>query len=208
MTDDFEPLTVKKGKNDKLVLNWSKENDEPEEDLVPMIEQEALREITEKAKAEGYQQGLQQGANEIEALKQKLASALNLISQPLSLLDEALERNILELVIFLAQEVLGAEFNLSAEHIKPYFNEICSYLPINQSKAKLVLSAHDAAYFREVYQDLNTEFDIENLVEDETLANGDFRILTEDGEVDGRFEPRIRELINKAMNDTLEVDDE
>lgn len=200
MADNFEPLAIKKDENDKMVVRWKKEEAvDPNINKVPLIDKEELEALKNNAINEGYQQGLKEGQSEINALKEQLSETLDLLKKPIKLIDGEIEKAFIGLVTHLTKEILNAEITITPEKLMPYFHEICQYLPQSKSNVKIILSPHDSVLFKASLDTLVHDFPVDNIIEDEALSNGEFRIASDTSEVDGRVETRIRELIRKAF---------
>lgn len=205
MDDTFEPLIKAKNKEEMTFDKWVTKNklkSQPdrkllqEEKTVPMISNEEL----EKIKSDAYQQGVNQAQDEINQAKKELSQLTELVLEPLRLVDEDVQNEILTLTTWLCKTCLDIELSVNPKKLMAMMNEIKEILPSARNVKTLFLNPNDAQILKGALASVDMEIKPEHIISDDSLTRGEYRLETETRELDGRLELRIRELIENAFN--------
>ncbi len=206
MTDSFTPFLKRKSKKDlvfeqwdtkekrQLALNAKKET----EKKVPMITESELEAIKQQA----YQEGMQKANQDINQLQTNLAQITQMILKPLLLVDEEVQQEVLNLTIWFCKECLNIELSINEKKVLAIFDEIKEILPSARNIKSLYLNAEDAAIIRDAIESADLDIKAEHILHDDGLNRGEYRLETETRELDGRIEPRFRELMDDAFTET------
>lgn len=207
MNDQFKELLQQNDLKKKGFKDWSlhdesvhvPSNISDQQPQVEMIAPDELEQIKQSAFEEAYQQGLQKAQNEIEESKNKLIGLIGLIEKPLSIIDQEVEQELINLVIYLSKNILKAELDSHPEKLNFILSDLKALFPSEHSVKTLFLNSED-------YNDLETlikseakDFDLSILQVDLQLARGEFKIDSQTAEIDASVESRIQELIMHTL---------
>ncbi|MDI9817658.1 MULTISPECIES: FliH/SctL family protein [unclassified Legionella] len=208
MDDSFQPWYEEK---DQQAFNlWEFKVPETESIIEEVDPQEEfarecdrLREEAEKA---GYQEGMKQAAEELQLKRQELANWLNLIRQPVALLDKNLSHELVQTIAWVCQACIGIELSIHPDKLSLFIEEIKKELPSLQGDKQLVMNPSDIEW-------LNNELEEQQLTElrslfvtDETLERGDFYLRSEHNELDGRLKTRLQKILQIHFFQDEEID--
>jgi flagellar assembly protein FliH len=174
----------------------------PAMQLPTAAELEALR---EGARAEGYEEGLQEGreagrAEAYEAGRQDLAleaESLRAIaatfSQAVTAADETIASDVLDLALHLARSMVRTAFTVRPELIIPIVREAIDYLPVLQAPAILALNPEDIEIVRTALSD---ELDKGGwrVVADPQVGRGGCKVDTASNQIDAQAAARWARL--------------
>jgi len=197
MKPAFKPLDgIDKSKEFKI---WTKPVVEIKDNEEELLEQQALEEEKNKVMAQAYQQGIESAQVEIQNLKNELSSLLSLVKKPLELIDKELEGELLNTVLWLCKVCLKVELEHSPEKITSIIEEIKPHLPVMQKDKKLLLNQLDIEVMKQILQDGEHSDLIDIIIEDASLSRGEFRLISESSELDGRLEERLSAILESNM---------
>lgn len=165
-----------------------------------------LESIREQARKEGFQAGLQEGRREGRLAMQKsdmdrqrhwleLMKGLN---APYQLLDERLEKEVIDLVVSFARQLVHHELVTQADDITMIVRHALKALPSANENIRVHLNPQDAAMVRDVMKDSMQE-EAWTVVDDSQLKRGDCVVNTENSQVDATLESRMNSLIAKLL---------
>jgi flagellar assembly protein FliH len=174
----------------------------PAMQLPTAAELEALR---EGARAEGYEEGLQEGreagraeayeagradvALEVESLRAIAAT----FSQAVTAADETIASDVLDLALHLARSMVRTAFTVRPELIIPIVREAIDYLPVLQAPAILALNPEDIEIVRTALSD---ELDKGGwrVVADPQVGRGGCKVDTASNQIDAQAAARWARL--------------
>lgn len=169
------------------------------------IQREAWREGHdlghEEGRKAGYEAGYKTGEEDVERLRQ-LAEALQVESLRQ---DQAIARDLLELALNIAQQMLRANIQAKPESILVVIREALQSLPTLSGHHKVVVHPDDVALVREwlVREHGHLSWKV---VEDAQLSRGGFRFESAHSELDASLETRWREITSCLGTDTKWMD--
>lgn len=187
---------------------------EPEEILsVPLPTAEDIERIQREAwqeghdlgfsegRAAGYEAGYKTGEADVERLRQ-LADALEVEN---SRQDEAIAREVLELALGVARQMLRASIQAKPESLLTVIREALQSLPTLSGHHKVVAHPDDVPIVRDWLAREHGHLPWK-VVEDTQLARGGFRIESAHSELDATLETRWREITGCLGTDTKWMD--
>jgi len=177
----------------------------PTAEDIERIQREAWQEghdlgFTEGRKA-GYEDGYKTGEEDAERLRQ-LADALQVESLRQ---DEAIAREVLELALNIAQQMLRASIQAKPESILVVIREALQSLPTLSGHHKVAVHPDDVALAR-AWLDREHGHLSWKVVEDAQLSRGGFRFESAHSELDASLQTRWREITSCLGTDTTWMD--
>jgi flagellar assembly protein FliH len=157
--------------------------------------------------ARGYQAGLARAHSETEprlaeltARVQRLDSVLQLLARPLRALDDAVEKQLLELALAVGKQLARRELSIAPVQIVAILRECLEQLPVAAREVRVHLHPEDAAVVRERLAAAGDER-AWSLVEDPTLARGGCLVRSDTSQIDARFESRVNAVVSSALGE-------
>lgn len=161
----------------------------------------------EKGKEQGTQEGHQEGleAGKIEGvaagqefIQQQVQTFVNLanqFAQPLELMNAQVEKQLVDMVLTLAKEVVHVEVQTNPQVILDTIKQSVESLPISGHEITLKLHPDDVEIIRSSYGSEELEFRNWTLMAEPALNRGDVQIEAGESSVNYRMEDRIRSVI-------------
>ncbi len=177
----------------------------PTAEDIERIQQEAWQEGHDLGREEGrkvgYEEGYKTGEVHAERLR-LLAEALQVESLRQ---DEAIAREVLELALNIAQQMLRASIQANPKSILVVIREALQSLPTLSGHHKVVVHPEDAAVVREWLAREHGHLSWK-VAEDEQLSRGGFRFESAHNELDASLETRWREITSCLGTETKWMD--
>lgn len=173
----------------------------PTAEDIERIQREAWREGhdlgREEGRKAGYEEGYQTGEADAERLRQ-LAEALEVER---TRQDEAIAREVLELALNVAQQILRATIQANPKSILVVIREALQSLPTLSGHHKVVVHPEDVAVVNDWLAREHGHLSWK-VVEDEQLSRGGFRFESAHNELDASLETRWREITSCLGTET------
>lgn len=151
----------------------------------------------------GYEQGLSEGLQEGREIIQQQTSdwqALNhSLQQPLTLVEEQLEKELTQLAISLARSVIRTEIQSNENVIFEALKSGLKVLPIRENQYQIQLNPEDITLIKQHFSEAEIQQHNWVLVEALHLARGGCEISTESNAVDVSIERRVRDVLDKFI---------
>ena len=158
---------------------------------------ERVREITARAKAEGFAAGHREG---VEAARQQAAAESNAriaradqllheLAEDLSRFDRELAQEVVQLGLAVARKMVGAALEVDIEAVRESVEEALRQVAHFRGPITLAVNPEDAAVVRS-YMDTAPQSNAWAVREDPLVALGGCRVETAAGEVDATLESR------------------
>lgn len=202
MENDFQPLYEEK--EGEAFSIWDIKGQEPE----PLIETDPQEElakecerIREEAREEGYQKGLQQATDYLSKKQQDLELCINLLQQPISLIDNRLSQEVIKTIIWLCEACIGIELSIHPEKLITLWEQIKRELPTLQGDKKLAMHPDDVNYLTKELNELKESAPPSFLVADKSLKRGDFYLQNEYNDLDGCLKTRLQKIFETYLED-------
>ncbi|PMH41039.1 flagellar assembly protein FliH [Vibrio sp. 10N.286.49.B3] len=161
----------------------------------------------DKGKEEGFQAGHSEGlqAGQLEGvtagqeyIKQQVDIFMGLadqFSQPLALMTNQVEKQLVDMVLTLVKEVVHIEAQTNPQIILDTVKESVESLPVTGHAITVKLNPDDAEIIRSSYGENELEQRQWSLIGEPALNRGDLQIEAGDSSVNYRIEDRIRSVI-------------
>lgn len=158
----------------------------------------------EEGRKQGYEDGLKKGYDEnVELLREqsmRLSGILETLSEPLDSMDDAVEKELVDLAIAIARQLIRREIKSDPGQIIATVREAVNVLPIAAQKISLTLHPEDAELVRSVFL-LNERPAPWEIKEDPLLSRGGCQVDTELSHVDATVERRLAAVIAQVLGD-------
>ena len=157
-----------------------------------------LEEIQNQAHREGFQQGLQEGRDagleEFTQRVQYLEQVIQSLSKPFEELDETVERQLAQLAMLVARQLVRRELKTEPEQVIGVVREALAVLPVAARDVQLALNPEDAGIVREALSLHEGEQAI-RILEDPVQSRGGCRVVTRTSQIDATIETRLNSVI-------------
>lgn len=164
----------------------------------------------EEGRLQGYEEGLKKGYDEnIHRLREQglqLAEILETLSEPLNALDEEVEKELVDLSIAIAKQLVRREIKSDPGQIVATVREAVNVLPIATREITLTLHPDDAELVRSVFL-LNDRPAPWKIKEDPLLSRGGCHVDAEQSHVDASVERRLAAVIAQMLGDERNRDE-
>ncbi len=164
---------------------------------------EEIEAIRQAAHAEGLEAGRREGLAaaqaEINARAQRLEQLMLEFAEPLRLVDERVETELVELVIAIARQVIRRQLNIDPGEVVGLVREALSALPAAARRIQVFLHPEDAALVRESLEMGSDEDRRWQIVEDPMLSRGGCRLSSEHSQIDASVEKRLNAVIAELL---------
>jgi flagellar assembly protein FliH len=142
----------------------------------------------------GHREGLEEARNEIKTRLARLDGLLGQLDKPFEQLDQALENEIVTLIISMVRQLIRREVKLDPGQIVGVVREALAILPIAVRNIRVILHPDDAQLVREAYA-IGEHEQKWQIVEDPVIQRGGCRIHSDTSQVDATLESRLNSLI-------------
>ncbi len=175
-------------------------------EVLERIQREAYAEAFEAGRQEGNaagfregrEAGFAQGQAEAAELVRHMADLLDGLAQPATELDDAVEQELVHLVLCLAQQLIRRELQIQPGEIVGVIREAIALLPLSARKVKLQVHPDDAAFIREA---LGEGEMVWQLMDDPGISRGGCIVNTARSRVDATLEHRLAALAAEWLGD-------
>jgi len=161
----------------------------------------------EEAYAAGLAQGRKIGQQQVNDRVEQLEALIQVLAQPLEVLDEQVEQELITLVIAIARQLVRRELKTSPGEILAVVRSALAVLPVGQRHVQLHLHPEDAALVRELMTVPEGEA-AWRIAEDPMLSRGDCRVTTATSQIDARLETRLGAVISATFGGQRNEDGE
>ena len=170
------------------------------------IQREAYAEAFEAGRREGHaagfragrSEGLDQGQAEAAELVRRMRGLLDGLAQPAAELDDAVEQELVHLILCLAQQIIRRELQLQSGEIVAVIREAVALLPLSTREVKVQVHPDDAAFIRETLGEGETAW---QLVDDPGITRGGCIVSAARSRVDATLEHRLAALTAAMLGD-------
>ena len=154
----------------------------------------------DEAWAVGHAEGLKAGEDELRQRAARLDQLLHALARPFDLLDDTVEKQLVELAITMVRQLFRRELKIDPGSIIGVVREAIRLLPVAARNIKVQLHPEDASLVRESLNHGSGEraWDI---VEDPLLPRGGCTVTTDCSRVDAQAEARLKLLVDALSGD-------
>ncbi len=161
-----------------------------------------LADLQAEAHKEAFEQGLAEGREagraEVRQQAERLAGMFGELARPFEMLDTEVERELLNLAMALARQIVRRELKADPAQIIGIIRDAIAALPVAAREVRVHLHPEDAAVVRESLAPAESER-AWVIVEDPVMARGGCRITTATSRVDARLESRLDTILNELL---------
>jgi flagellar assembly protein FliH len=177
-------------------------------DADPVISPDVAEEQRQLAYDQGFQQGLddakQESARLLAEQSQQLQLALAALREPLKWVDGELERELFQMTLAIAKQLLRHELTVQPELIENLIHKAVSALPISDSGFDIFVNPADAEVIRDLHEDRNEPLDPAwHLVDDPSVSRGGCRISSDHSRIDDQLETRIQHVVAEMLGEPM-----
>ena len=164
----------------------------------------ALQDLQKAAYDEAFEQGRKDGlaAGELEVGKrsERFDELLLALARPFEELDEAVEKQLVELSMQVVKQLFRRELRIDPTHVIGVVREAIGLLPMASREISVHLHPEDAILVRESL----TSGDGErawSIVEDPLINRGGCKVATQNSQIDAQSDTRLDALMNSIAGD-------
>ena len=144
----------------------------------------------------GKEEGVQAGQETIQQQVEVLIKLADQFAQPLELMNAQVEKQLVDMVLCLAKEVVHVEAQTNPQIILDTVKQSVDALPISGHPITLHLHPEDIDIIRTAYGESELESRSWSLVSEPSLNRGDVQIEAGESRVIYRIEDRIKSVLN------------
>lgn len=160
---------------------------------------EQLKDLEKKAYDAGYGKGRDAGyAAGLKEVQTAAAPLLAALRQPLDKLDEEVERELIELALAIARQIVRREIRQDPGQVVAVVREAIAALPVAMPRIVIRLHPGDVALVREAMA-LAEDSEALRIVEDPSMTRGSCRVVTDTSQVDATIETRIAGIAARLL---------
>lgn len=156
------------------------------------------REAFDAAHAAGLAEGRSAGQQETRRRIERLDAMLSNLAQPFADLDQEVERQLVDLALALARQLVRRELRIDPTQVIAIVREAVSVLPVSARDVRVHLHPEDAAIVRE-YLAPTENVRAWKLVEDPVMMRGGCQVVTSSSRVDARLETKLGKLVAELV---------
>lgn len=162
----------------------------------------ALEELQKRAWNEAWAEGLEAGRRaglaEMRERGEALETVLDAMARPLEAIDEEVEKELAQLAVALARQIIRRELRTEPEHVIGAVRDALEALPSGSRNVRVHLHPEDADLVRQALSNPAGETAWE-LREDPVLERGGCRVNTDAASVDGTLETRLATVAARVL---------
>ena len=180
--------------------------------------EELENQVRSAAREAGREEGLRAGQAEAARQAQRIAALADAVVEPLARIDEAVGRELIELAMALARQIIRRELSLHPDEVVPVVREALAALPAGSSNARIRLHPDDRRLVEsalslddvdgvnagDAVNAVNLESSTGRFTDDPTLSRGDCVVQEGQSIVDARLATRIAALFAANFGDARE----
>lgn len=201
MSNEFEPMFTETPTEFTQWEYTQEDITQPEVDQAELLNTE-LENLKEQARQQGYQEGLSQAKEEIIHTSQVLGEWLHLLHKPIQIMDDALTQEVVESIIWICKTCIEIELSVHPEKIKAVFEAALAQMPALKGSKTMTMNPDDLTWLStHLPKEQWTEIK-EFLKADEALNHGDFKLNSDETELDGCVEHRLNTIFEQYIKPT------
>lgn len=162
--------------------------------------QDLQQQAYDEAFAQGREEGLQAGREELAQRVARLDALLLAQAQPLADVDEQVEKQLVELAMSVVRTLFRRELKLDPGHVVGVVREAVGLLPVASRDVKVYLHPDDATLIREVLSEPDGDR-AWTLIEDPLIDRGGCRVTTETSQINAENQTRLNALIASIVGE-------
>jgi flagellar assembly protein FliH len=167
---------------------------------------EGLEQGHKEGLEQGEQQGFEAGKAEADALVKRFSAIVEQFEKPLTVLDQEIESELLNLVLALTKAVIINEVKTHPEHILAVLRQGINALPIKEQQIKIRVNQEDADLISQFYSQDQLDKNRWQLDVDPVLSSGDCIIDSVRSSVDLSVEERVSQVLEDLKQKSLSLE--
>jgi flagellar assembly protein FliH len=167
---------------------------------------EGLEQGHKEGLAQGELQGFEAGKAEADALVMRFSSIVEQFEKPLTVLDQEIESELLNLVLALSKAVIINDVKTHPEHILAALRQGINALPIKEQQIKIRVNQEDADLISQFYSQEQLDKNRWQLDVDPVLSTGDCIIDSVRSIVDLSLEERMSQVLEDLKQKSLGIE--
>ncbi len=160
---------------------------------------QGLEEGQKEGLEQGLEQGLTQGEEQVKIKVKQWDTLLTRLHNPLQLLDENVEYQLVTLAQHLAEQMCRVELKTDPKIILQALKQAIEALPISGQKLKILLHPEDLLFVQQVYSAEVCSDRGWDLYADPALLRGDCQIQSETSSIDYAFNTRVDQVLKQFL---------
>lgn len=161
-----------------------------------------LADLQAEAYREAFEQGLEEGRvagrEEVRQQVERFSGLVYDLVRPFEELDEQVERELLNLAMALARQIVRRELRSEPTQIIGIIREAIAALPVASREVRVHLHPEDAAVVRQHLAPTERER-AWTIIEDPVMARGGCQVTTNASRVDARLETRLGAILSELL---------
>jgi flagellar assembly protein FliH len=154
----------------------------------------------EEAHAEGYADGIAAGEAELNLRVRRLDELLTSLAKPYELLDETVEKGLVDLAITIAKQLFRRELRADPSHVIGVVREAISLLPGSSRDVTVKLHPEDMALVGELLARPEGQR-AWAIAEDPLIDRGGCKVVTQNSQIDAQVEKRFESVVTAIVGD-------
>ncbi|MCK4840658.1 MAG: flagellar assembly protein FliH [Methylococcales bacterium] len=152
----------------------------------------------EEGKAEGIKKGYEEKVDLLRKQSAEFVSLLESLSEPFKLLDETVEKELVNLTIAIASQLIRREIKIDSGQIIAVIREAVNALPVAAQQLTVKMHPKDAELVRSTLaiDELSVPW---NIIEDLLITRGGCKVETESSNIDATVENKLATIIATVL---------
>ncbi len=159
----------------------------------------------EQGKAEGSKKGYEENVHLLRKQTAEFVSLLESLSEPFKELDQAVEKELVDLSIGIANQLIRREIKIDPGQIVAVIREAVNALPIASQNLTLRMHPEDAELVRSslALDDISPPW---NIIEEPLITRGGCKVETETSNIDVTVENKLATIVTTILGGEREED--
>jgi len=162
--------------------------------------QDLQKQAYDEAWQAGHAEGIKAGAEEMRQRAERFDQLMHALAQPFDLLDETVEKQLVELAMTVVKQLFRRELQIDPSHVVGVVREAIQVLPGSSRDVRVHLHPDDAQLVDELLSCAEGER-AWSIVEDPLISRGGCKVSAENSKVDAETETRLNAIIGKITGD-------
>lgn len=162
--------------------------------------QDLQKQAYDEAWQAGHADGIKAGTEEMQQRAERFDQLLRALAKPFDLLDETVEKQLVELAMTVVRQLFRRELQIDPSHVVGVVREAIQVLPGSSRDICVHLHPDDAQLVDELLSSAEGER-AWSIVEDPLINRGGCKVSAENSKVDAQAETRLNAIIGKITGD-------
>lgn len=162
--------------------------------------EELQQQAYDEAFQRGHRDGLEAAREEVQKRVERLDELLQALAEPFDRLDESVEKQLVELAMAVARQLIRRELKQDPSHVIGVVREAIRLLPIASRDVRVTLHPDDASLVRESLTAADGP-QAWSIVEDPLTERGGCKVTTESSQIDAQTESRFKAVVAAIAGD-------